>query len=155
MSIPEAEIARRVSVLSDGIRRGGLRLTHQRLEIAREVAGSETHPDVETVYQSVRRRVPTVSLDTIYRTMATLVDLGLLKRVSVPTASTRYDPDTSRHHHFICLGCGLVRDVHDETLDQVGIPGAASRLGTVDSVEVQFRGLCNSCMETADEGGDS
>ncbi|HET6476757.1 MAG TPA: transcriptional repressor [Thermoleophilia bacterium] len=56
--------------LSQGIRDAGLRLTHQRLEILRVVAADETHPDVETVYEAVRKRVPTNSLETVYRTLA-------------------------------------------------------------------------------------
>ena len=56
--------------VSRGIRDAGLRLTHQRLEIFRVVAGDKTHPDVETVCEAVRVRVPTISLETVYRALA-------------------------------------------------------------------------------------
>ncbi len=81
MTVPAAETERRLSVLSEALRSSGLRLTHQRLEVARELAGDDTHPDVESIYRGVRERVPTVSLDTVYRTVAALVEMGLVSRV--------------------------------------------------------------------------
>ena len=65
------EEARRVEQLALALRDSGLRLTHQRLEIVRVIAADRTHPDVETVYEAVRKRVPTISLDTVYRTLST------------------------------------------------------------------------------------
>ncbi len=76
MAVQVDEVARRVEQLSQGLREAGLRLTHQRLEIVRVIAADETHPDVETVYRAVRERVPTISLDTVYRTLATLTERG-------------------------------------------------------------------------------
>ena len=51
------------------LKAAGVRVTHQRLEIFREVASSTAHPDAETVFRGVRDRLPTVSLDTVYRTL--------------------------------------------------------------------------------------
>ena len=52
-------------------------------------------------------RVPTISLDTVYRTVATLADLGLVRRVALTPGPARYDANTTRHHHFVCTRCGL------------------------------------------------
>jgi len=82
MPVPQSEVERRVEVLSRALREQGLRLTHQRLEIVREIAASDEHPRAETVFRHVRTRVPTVSLDTVYRTLGTLVDHGLVRQVS-------------------------------------------------------------------------
>ncbi len=122
-----------------------LRLTHQRLEIIREMAGTDEHPDVERVYARVRTRVPTISLDTVYRTLATLACHGLVGRVAVTTGPVRYDANVARHHHFVCTRCGSVRDVFDPTLDAVRAPGSALALGVVESVDVQLRGACKEC----------
>jgi Fur family peroxide stress response transcriptional regulator len=152
LGVAPNEVERRVSLMAEGLRKSGLRLTHQRLEVAREVAASDSHPDVETVYRNVRRRVPTISVDTVYRTIATLVELGLVERVSVLSGPARYDANLALHHHYVCRRCGLTRDVCDPALDRLQAPSETARLGTVDCAKVEFRGLCHECARQREEG---
>ena len=145
MSVSDDELDRRVEAMKQALREAGLRLTHQRLEIVREIAATDEHPDVECVYRGVRARVPTVSLDTVYRTLGTLADRGLISRVVATAGPARYDANTGRHHHFVCTRCGSVRDVVDPGLDSIGVPRATLELGIVETVEVQLRGVCRDC----------
>jgi Fur family peroxide stress response transcriptional regulator len=140
------EVARRIELLSSGVREAGLRLTHQRLEIVRVVAADVTHPDVETLYQAVRERVPTISLDTVYRTLATLEEHGLISRVLFTPGPARYDANPARHHHFVCTRCGLIRDVQDADLDAIKPTAGVARIGRPEAVSVQFRGMCAACQ---------
>jgi Fur family transcriptional regulator, peroxide stress response regulator len=146
VAVAPDEVERRVELLARALRGAGLRLTHQRLEVVREIAQSEEHPDVESVYRAVRARVPTISLDTVYRTLATLVDLGLVARVVATAGRTRYEANAAHHHHFVCIRCGLIRDVVDGELDAVRAPQSTAALGSVESIEVQLRGVCIDCQ---------
>ena len=151
MAVPRTEAERRVESFTQALRHSGLRLTHQRLEVVREIAGTDEHPDVESIYGRVRARVPTISLDTVYRTLATLADQGLVVRVSSATGPARYDANTKHHHHFTCTRCGMVRDISDSGLDAVKAPSSTSAIGVVESVEVQLRGVCSKCaMQESD-----
>lgn len=123
-----------------------MRLTRQRLEIIREIAATEEHPDVETIYGMVRRRVPAVSLDTVYRTLSVLYECGVVNRMMVAAGSARYDPDVSRHHHFVCSKCGAVVDVISSERDAFRSSDCASAIGAVERVEVYFRGICRECQ---------
>lgn len=145
MGVPGAEADRRVEAFARALREAGLRITHQRLEVVREIAASEEHPDVESIYRGVRARVPTISLDTVYRTLATLADQGLIVRVGPTTGRVRYDANTLCHHHFMCTRCGMMRDVSDPGLDAVTAPRSVAALGCVESVDVQLRGVCAAC----------
>lgn len=145
MTVAVAEVEYRVGQLTEAVRAQGMRLTHQRLEILREIAASDEHPDVETIYRAVRKRVPTISLDTVYRTLGTLAEIGAIQRVSATAGPARYDANRGQHHHFVCTRCGLVRDVIDPGLDDVAGAGAGSAFGTVESVDVHLRGVCRSC----------
>jgi Fur family transcriptional regulator, peroxide stress response regulator len=145
VSVSETEVERRLGVYAEAFRKRGMRLTHQRLEVAREVARSTAHPDVETVYRAVRERVPTISLDTVYRTFAVLVELGLVSRVITDSGPSRYDANPLPHHHFMCVRCGLICDLYSPDLDVLDPPERASCLGEVYSVQVQFRGACEQC----------
>jgi Fur family peroxide stress response transcriptional regulator len=145
--VQDEEVARRIDQFTTALRSGGFRLTHQRLEVVREVASSDAHPDAEAVFTRVRGREPRISLDTVYRTLGTLADLGLLDRVSGVSAAVRYDPNTSQHHHFVCTHCGLIRDIESSDLDNLSVPDSASEFGEVQRVEVRLRGVCRECAE--------
>jgi len=145
MALTKRKIDGRIQAFSEALRDAGLRLTHQRLEIFREIAGTEAHPDVETVFHRVRVRVPTVSLYTVYRTLTLLEKRGLISRVDVLSGRARYDANTDRHHHFVCTECGLVRDLHDKALNELPAPASAEEFGVVRSAHVQFRGVCSRC----------
>ena len=147
MPVSESEVTRRVGVLSQALRDNGLRLTHQRLEVVREIASTDEHPDVERIYRGVQNRVPTISLDTVYRTLATLADIGLVSRVTATPGPARYDANTSRHHHFVCVRCGLVRDVESPNLDRIRAPEQTAAYGAVESVDVHLKGVCKECLK--------
>src|SRR4030065_507057 len=66
--------------------------THQRREVFRGIAGSTEHPDAETVFRGVRARVPTVSIDTVYRTLWLLHGLGLGTTPGPPRGGVRFRP---------------------------------------------------------------
>jgi Fur family peroxide stress response transcriptional regulator len=116
--------------------------------VVREIAGNSRHPDVETIYLGVRERVPTISLDTVYRTLGALEGLGLIRRVELLGGPARYDPNLENHPHFICTRCGLIRDVYGSSYEGMKAPESAARLGRVESITVQLRGLCRGCQES-------
>ncbi len=145
MTVSKAEVERRVQVFVRTCRRQGMKVTHQRLEVFRELAASVEHPDAETVYQTVAQRVPSISRDTVYRTLATLETEGLIRKVSPLVERARYDANLDRHHHFMCTVCGLVRDFYSEDLDDLPIPPAVRTLGEIESAQVEVRGICSAC----------
>jgi Fur family peroxide stress response transcriptional regulator len=125
----------------------GVKLTHQRLEIFRQLIATEEHPDAETLYRAVRRRVPTVSLDTVYRTLWMLHDLGLVKTLGPKGDTIRFDANLDQHHHYVCIRCGMVRDFQSQELDRLRVPSAVKQLGSVVEAHVQVRGLCEQCQQ--------
>jgi Fur family peroxide stress response transcriptional regulator len=140
-------LKKRMTHCKDRLRRSGAKLTHQRLEIFREVAKSRDHPDAETIYQGVRQRVPTISLDTVYRTLWLFIDLGLLTTVGPQRERVRFDANMSSHHHFGCMKCGMIRDFYCEEFDQLKIPDALETLGAVEKTQVEVRGVCQRCSK--------
>lgn len=144
-----AELARQVERFQAACRAAGVKLTHQRLEIFHEVMASHEHPDAEAVFRAVRRRMPTVSLDTVYRTLALLHELGFVTTLGPHRESLRYDANTAPHHHFVCVRCGLARDFQEPDLEALGVPAAVRELGTVAEMHLEVRGLCTACARKA------
>lgn len=145
MHLSPEQVLQEVERFCEALRAAGVKLTHQRIEIVREVLQCQEHPDAERVYSGVRERVPTVSLDTVYRTLWLLTDLGLITTLGLPRDRVRFDVNVHQHHHFICTGCGSTLDIESSELDSLPVPPAVSRLGQVQLTQVEFRGLCLDC----------
>ena len=147
MQVTKEELEHRIERFKEAAKTAGVKLTHQRLEIFREVAASQEHPSAEEVFKSIQSRIPTVSLDTVYRTLWLLDDLGLVSTLGPRRNSVRFDANLSHHHHFVCVQCGLVRDFESPELDALPIPKSVREMGGIVNAQVEVRGVCNSCAQ--------
>ncbi|MDT8390648.1 MAG: Fur family transcriptional regulator [Lentisphaeria bacterium] len=128
-------------------RGAGIRITPQRTEILRCLAGSGEHPDAETIHTCVRRVMPAVSLDTVYRTLRLFEAKGVIVKLGVGGDRARFDANISQHHHFVCTQCGLVRDFYDDQFNTLKPPRAVAEMGDVASTYVELRGVCLKCRK--------
>ena len=151
MVIKNKDVAQRVKHFESVCRYQGIKLTHQRIEIFREVAQTTDHPDADQVFHRVRNRVPTVSLDTVYRTLWLLKDLGLVVPLGSSRERTRFDANLVRHHHFVCGQCGFTRDFYSNDLDNIRLPDAVGSFGEIEATHVEVRGVCRECIEKGRE----
>ena len=147
MQINNKEVEQRVKHFESVCREQGIKLTHQRIEIYREIAQTEDHPDADQVFQRVKGRIPTVSLDTVYRTLWLLKDMGLVVSLGSSRERTRFDANLSSHHHFVCRQCGFTRDFYNNALDTIKLPDSINSLGTIEATHVEVRGICHLCIE--------
>src|SRR5207302_5837847 len=92
------------------LRARGLRLTRQRRIILEVVRATDAHPTAAFVYRRVRRRLPRVSLATVYRNLRMLAAEGFLAE-RADEAGMRFDGNTGPHDHFTCLACRRIYDV--------------------------------------------
>jgi Fur family peroxide stress response transcriptional regulator len=140
-----------IKALEERAARAGLRLTKQRREVYEVLYGHRGHPSAEEVWRRVRQRAPSVSLDTVYRTLAVLEDLGLARRVPGCQDQARFDAVTVPHHHFVCRRCRAVYDVQWPEFDALAAPDQVRDLGRVEDGEVVFRGLCSRCAREEEQ----
>ncbi len=147
------QIDKRMETFAKALRQAGLKVTHQRTEIFREVARSVEHPDAETVFRRVRRRIPAVSLDTVYRTLCLLEKQRLLWRIEVVCDRARFDANMERHHHFACTRCRRIVDFYSRAIDALRIQPSVKGLGAAQSFHVLVRGVCSQCLSTKHKAG--
>lgn len=143
---PKERVEKRVAEFLDTCRRQGVKATHQRTEILRELAGSTEHPDAETIFARVRQKIPAISFDTIYRTLRLLEDRGVIARVGSIRDRTRFDANTDRHHHFVCTECGMIADFYSDIIDRFPVPREVCEMGSVEGAYVELRGICRKCQ---------
>jgi Fur family peroxide stress response transcriptional regulator len=127
-------------------RKQNLRITPQRIEIFRELAQAKDHPTAETLHKRLLSRMPTLSLDTVYRTLATLANNGLVNKVETSESQARFEVIINPHHHAICSSCGKIMDFEWETIDAARLPGHLDSWGKVERRSVIVYGICSDCL---------
>jgi Fur family transcriptional regulator, peroxide stress response regulator len=140
------ELSQRMDLFKDALKHNGVKLTHQRMIIFNEVAESKEHPNVESVYNTVRKKLPMVSLDTVYRTLWMLQDLRLILILGARDR-VRFDGNMKPHHHFICNECGLMRDFYSNEFDLLKIPKEVKNFGNGKTVHIEIQGICTECSK--------
>lgn len=131
-------------------REHGLSVTAQRLAIFEALSCSREHPSAEQLHRAVQRKLPSLSLATVYKNLEALKSIGAVADVNPLHEEARYEaalPGTGAgrpHHHLVCTSCKKVRDLHDGTLD--GLRVADAQGFAVRAVRVQAEGLCPDCQ---------
>jgi len=122
-----------------------LRSTPQRLAIVREVL-SRSHPTVSEIYESVRRSFPTLGLQTVYNTLHTMTQRGLVSELPFSSA-TRFDTNMRPHANLVCRNCGRIEDA-EFVLDQLDmmLHGVLQATGFArDGQRIDIYGVCRPC----------
>jgi Fur family ferric uptake transcriptional regulator len=122
-------------------------MTRQRQVILEALQAVHTHPTGDEVYRLARRRLPHISLGTVYRNLEILSEAGLIRKLELGGTARRFDARTSEHHHIRCLRCGTVADVRVEL--RPGLEQAVEQESGYTVVEhrLELVGYCPQCKE--------
>lgn len=110
---------------------------------------TKSHPTADTIYKEILKDIPTVSRTTVYNTVNTLVEEGIIKCIMTSNAEMRFDAMTEPHYHFVCKKCGQVYDVgvccknalRDEVLGH-----------KIEDIFICYSGICSSCKSDKKKG---
>ncbi len=125
----------------------GIKLTHQRLEIFKEATKTRDHPSAEIIYNRLRKKLPTIAIDTVYRTLATYDELGVVKTLHLMGERAVFDANLDKHHHFVCTRCKKIEDVYWPDFDSTKLPDEFKNLGLIQSRHLELHGLCPHCIQ--------
>lgn len=125
----------------------GLRMTPQRVAVVRALTASAEHPTAEEVHTRVRADFPMTSLATVYKTIATLKELGEVAEISLGGGSSHYDGRSALPHpHLICTRCHSVADANIPQYEDLAQAAARSSGYQIVSQRVDFFGICPRCQ---------
>ena len=125
-----------------------LRMTPQRKILLEELRKLHTHPTADELYENVRRKLPHISLGTIYRNLEILSSAGIIRKIELGGARRRFDGDPEIHQHIRCMECGSIQDLPAdssitkcdmELIEETGYEAIERR--------VEFIGICPECKE--------
>ncbi len=124
---------------------GRFKRTPQRLAILEYLKGNTSHPSAEDIFRAVSKKYQSMSFATVYNTLHALTKAGALRELTIDPERKRYDPDTSGHHHLICLACGRIADVPEALV--VELPRSVAQDFTLVGSHVEFYGFCAACKK--------
>lgn len=137
---------RSVEELIDEFRKNGLKITPQRRVILEALFQDQSHPTVDETYQRVLSVMPEVSRTTVYNTLRELIALGEVAEVQgLSEGGSRYDTDTSRHHHLFCVHCHALIDI-DHDFEGLILPPEDASGYQILRQQVTFYGICPDCQ---------
>lgn len=127
------------------ISHSGHRPTPQRREVYDVLVEQRDHPTATEVFFRAKKRMPSISLATVYNCLETLVSCGLVKQVNFERDATRYCPNIEEHGHFVCEVCGRIRDVALAPGKRLERAWSLPEGVTVRHSEITLRGTCAAC----------
>jgi Fur family peroxide stress response transcriptional regulator len=123
----------------------GLAATHQRHVVYEAVVASHGHRSPEQIYAAVRKRVPSISLATVYNNLRLFVEHGLLREVTPHASTLRVDGNLEPHHHLVCSRCKSVQDIEGEFVDFKRLSRHVPDGFDLTQPLVEVFGLCRRC----------
>ena len=128
-----------------------IRMTRQRRIILEELRKLHSHPTADQVYDTVRKRMPRISLGTVYRNLEILSQWGLAQKLDLAGAPRRFDGSTEEHYHVRCVRCGEVEDVPIEPLGDLEDSIRSNTDFEIIGHRLNFLGFCPACRRDASE----
>lgn len=145
----ESSLETKLDAFQIQCRQAGLRVTPQRMAVYKALLETDQHPSAEIVYRHVRQIFPSISLDTVNRTLLTLSDMGAATIVEGSGDAKRFDANQDAHQHFKCVKCKRITDIHHEPFDRMSAPENLPAGFTVLKTTVYIEGLCDQCTRNS------
>lgn len=127
------------------------RMTQQRQVILEEVKRAHHHPTADEIYERVRKRIPRISMGTVYRNLDVLASCGLIDKIEPGVVQMRFDGNMRDHFHITCVHCGRIEDAPIEVSrdSMENLENALGRLTKhgIFGHKLEFFGLCSRCLK--------
>ncbi|MBI5190437.1 MAG: transcriptional repressor [Nitrospirae bacterium] len=121
------------------------RMTRQKRVILDVLKGTDTHPTADWVYEKVKKKIPNISLGTVYRNLNILKSQGEILELNFGKGFSRFDGNVSYHYHFTCEHCGRIRDVESPMFEHLNEEVGRNIGHKVSRHRLEFYGECTDC----------
>jgi len=128
------------------------RNTRQRQVILEELQKLTSHPTAAELYKIVCKRLPKISLGTVYRNLELLAQNNIIQKLDISGSEVRFDCNPDQHYHVRCVHCGRVDDLHDIPADLIGHRLKESNGWKILGYRLDFIGICPECKGTHKKG---
>ena len=126
------------------LRDEGFRVTPQRVAIVDYLLKTEDHPSAELIHKVIRKKYPMVSLSTIYKTLELLKEKKFVNEIEVE-GEARFDAHTDEHINLVCMNCGKIDDIGDDSLMEIQTKAARKSKYLIVKGSFELFGYCSNC----------
>jgi Fur family transcriptional regulator, peroxide stress response regulator len=105
--------------ITGSLKKAGLKITPQRIAVFEAVIELKNHPTAEQVIDFIKANHPNIATGTVYKTLDTFVEKGMIKKVKTDRDIMRYDAMTDPHHHLYCAKSDRIEDFNDPDLQKL------------------------------------
>lgn len=130
--------------LVSSLREEGFRITPQRVAILDYLLKTDDHPSAEFIHKIIQKKYPMVSLSTIYKTLDLLKEKKLVNEIEVD-GEARFDAHTDAHINLVCMNCGNIDDVDEDSLNEIKNRAARKSKYLILKGSFELFGYCNNC----------
>lgn len=123
-----------------------LKYSRQRESIKEFLASRCDHPTADVIYENIRMENPHISLGTVYRNLALLSDLGMIRKITTGDGKDHFDGNIKPHHHFTCNKCHCIIDLDMENIDHIMASAKKNFDGEIGGYITIFNGICKDCL---------
>jgi len=128
-----------------------LRMTNQREMILRELRKSKQHLTADELYERVKKRMPRISLATVYRNLETLSEAGIIAKLEVSGRQKRFDYDVREHDHIYCVVCHRVDNLELDRESIRAVGWNSDKGYSVQGYRLEVAGICPDCQKKRSE----
>ena len=133
-----------IEELVNSLREEGFRITPQRIAIVEYLLKTNDHPSAEHIHKIVQKKYPMVSLSTVYKTLDLLREKKLVNEIKVE-GEARFDAHTDEHINLICMNCGKIEDIDEDSLKEIQTKVARKSKYMILKSNFELLGYCNNC----------
>ncbi len=117
-----------------------------RRESLSELATAADHPSADELHRRLLQKSPSISLDTVYRTLQTFARQGIIHKVETAESQARFEVRKTHHHHLICSRCKEIVDFTWRDFDAAHLPDDVRDWGRIENRNAVVYGICRKCQ---------
>jgi len=121
----------------------GIRPSLPRVEVMQYLLEHRTHPNVDTIYQDLLDKIPSLSKTTVYNTVQRLAEKGAVLRLTIDDKNVCFDGVSEPHPHFLCKECGKIYDLQFTPKIDIQLDFSEHQ---IEEVSIYYRGICKDCL---------
>lgn len=133
--------------MRDLLKEKGYKATPARLAILDIFVKSDIPITADKVYKELKRNKKNINEATVYRTLTSLVEGEIIKRVDFRKESAFFELNKKHHHHIACMSCDTIEDFESATIENAlrGIVRNSSKFINIKEHSLELFGLCKNC----------